>query len=254
MVPRLVSIVACLDMMRGSLSGGGRESYRVAAGIGSASPDGVSRPLAVRLLHSGPGPHAPLPLPDFAEFMSCFMFATGIENSYPTIALPDGTTKRVDEMEKCGHYKYWREDISLVKELGIEHLRYGPPYYRTHLAPGRYDWSFTDETFHLIRALGITPIVDLCHFGVPDWIGSFQNPEWPKLFAEYAHAFAQRYPWVRFYTPVNEIFIAATFSAQNGWWNERLSSDRAFVNALKHLCTANVLAMRAILRERGEAV
>ena len=29
-----------------------------------------------------------------------FMFATGMENSYPTIQLPDGTTKRVDEMEK----------------------------------------------------------------------------------------------------------------------------------------------------------
>lgn len=35
---------------------------------------------------------------------SKFMFATGIENSYPNIMLPDGTTKRVDEMEKTGHY------------------------------------------------------------------------------------------------------------------------------------------------------
>jgi hypothetical protein len=30
-----------------------------------------------------------------------FMFATGIENSYPTILLPNGSTKRVDEMEKA---------------------------------------------------------------------------------------------------------------------------------------------------------
>ena len=34
---------------------------------------------------------------------SKFMFATGIENSYPTILLPDGTIKRIDEMEKCCH-------------------------------------------------------------------------------------------------------------------------------------------------------
>ena len=33
---------------------------------------------------------------------SKFMFATRIENSYPTIILPDGTGKRVDEMEKAG--------------------------------------------------------------------------------------------------------------------------------------------------------
>jgi beta-glucosidase/6-phospho-beta-glucosidase/beta-galactosidase len=114
------------------------------------------------------------------------MFATGIENSYPTIALPDGKMLRVDEMEKCGHYNRWQEDFHLVKDLGIEYLRYGPPYYSTHKGPGRYDWNFADDTFTLLNELQITPIADLCHFGVPDWIGDFQNPDWPKLFADYA--------------------------------------------------------------------
>src|SRR5438874_2467070 len=58
----------------------------------------------------------------------------------------------------------------------------------------------------------------------------------------------------RFYTPVNEIFVAATFSAQFGWWNERLSSDRAFVTALTHLCQANLMAMHAILKETPDAI
>ena len=62
-----------------------------------------------------------------------FMFATGIENSYPT--LPSGV--RVDEMEKCGHYGWWEEDFGLARELGLDALRYGPPYYRTHVGPGR---------------------------------------------------------------------------------------------------------------------
>ena len=96
-----------------------------------------------------------------------FMFSTGIENSYPTIILPDGSTKRVDEMEKTCHYEHWKQDFGLVKELGIEFLRYGAPYYKTHLAPGKYDWTFTDETFNELKQMHITPIVDLCHFGVP---------------------------------------------------------------------------------------
>ena len=186
--------------------------------------------------------------------MSQFMFSTGIENSYPTIRLPDGTTKRVDEMEKCGHYKRWRDDFQLVNDMGIHHLRYGPPLYSTHVGPDKYDWSFTDETFHALRQMRINPIVDLCHFGVPDWIGDFQNPDWPVLFAQYARAFAKRFPWVKYYTPVNEIFIAALFSSQYGWWNEKLASDRDFCRALKHLAMANILAMRAILEIRSDAI
>jgi beta-glucosidase/6-phospho-beta-glucosidase/beta-galactosidase len=184
---------------------------------------------------------------------SKFMFTTGIENSYPKIPLSNGKMKRVDEMEKTGHYKFWQDDFELVKELGIEFLRFGPPYYATHLAPGKYDWSFSDATFDRLKNLNITPIVDLCHFGVPDWLDSFQNPEFPHYFCEYAAAFSTRYPYLQLYTPINEIFIAALFSAQYGWWNECLRSDEAFVNALKHLSKANVMAMHCILRSQPNA-
>ena len=183
-----------------------------------------------------------------------FIFATGIENSYPNIKLPDGSIKRVDEMEKCGHYKNWQLDFELVNEMGITFLRYGPPYYKTHVAPGKYDWMFTDDTFHKLKELHITPIVDLCHFGLPDWLGNFQNPEFPQYFAEYAKEFALRFPYLKFYTPINEIFITATFSAQYGWWNECLHDDRSYVTALKNLCKANILAMHEILKVQPNAV
>ena len=186
--------------------------------------------------------------------MKKFMFATGIENSYPTILLPDGTTKRVDEMEKAKHYMYWQEDFHLVKESGIEFLRYGPPYYSTHLGPGKYDWAFTDITFNAMKDLGITPLVDLCHFGVPDWLGNFQNPDFPIHFAAYASAFARRFPYLKYYTPINEIFITAMFSAQYGWWNERLADERSYVTALKHLCKANLMAMQEILKVQPDAI
>ncbi len=183
-----------------------------------------------------------------------FMFATGLENSYPTIVLPDGKEKRVDELEKTDHYRQWETDLELVTSIGTTHLRYGPPYYKTHLGPGKYDWEFTDITFKKLKELNITPIVDLCHFGVPDWIGNFQNPDFPVHFAEYAKAFACRFPELQYYTPINEIFITATFSGLYGWWNERLTNERSYVTALKHCCKANVLAMKAILEVQPSAI
>ncbi|HYZ48422.1 MAG TPA: family 1 glycosylhydrolase [Sphingomonas sp.] len=179
------------------------------------------------------------------------MFCTGIENSIPTI---DNGKTRVDQMEVCGHYKHWRTDFELLEELGIQYLRYGPPIHKTYLGPGKYDWDFADMTFAELRRKDITPIVDLCHFGLPDWLGNFQNTDFPALFADYAAAFAERFPWVQLYTPVNEMFICATFSARYGWWNEQLQGDRPFVNALKNIVKANVLAMKCILQRRADAI
>lgn len=180
-----------------------------------------------------------------------FLFATGIENSIPTI---NNGKIRVDEFEKCGHYIHWRKDFELVSELGIGILRYGPPIHRCLLGDNKYDWSFADETFLMLRQKKIIPIVDLCHFGVPDWIGNFQNPDFPLLFASYAAAFAKRFPWIQLYTPVNEMYICALFSAYYGWWNEQLTTDRSFVTALKYIVKGNVLAMQEILKVRSDAI
>ncbi|MDP9162731.1 MAG: family 1 glycosylhydrolase [Pseudomonadota bacterium] len=179
------------------------------------------------------------------------MFATGIENSIPTIK--NGTV-RVDQMVASDHYNRWKDDFDCVQQVGINFLRYGPPLHKCWLAPGRYDWEFADITLADLKRRDITPIIDLCHFGVPDWVGNFQNGDFPALFATYAAAFAERYPWVQLYTPVNEMFICAIFSAKYGWWNEQMTTDRSFVTALKHIVKANVLAMTEILKRRSDAI
>lgn len=179
------------------------------------------------------------------------MFATGIENSIPLI---NNGRKRIDELEKCKHYEYWQKDFDLVKEMGIEFLRYGPPIHKTFIGAAKYDWSFADTTLPYLRKQKILPIIDLCHFGVPDWIGDFQNPDFPELFARYAQEFAKRYPWIQLYTPINEMYICALFSAYYGWWNEQLTTDKSFVTALKNIVKANILAMHSILDVRPDAI
>ena len=180
-----------------------------------------------------------------------FMFATGIECSNPTIE--HGRVRR-DLLAECGHYEHWRRDLGLVHGLGLRFLRYGLPNHVVHVGPGRYDWSFADTVMAEIRRLGIEPILDLLHFGVPDWLGNFQNPDLPRHFQDYAGAVAARYPWVRYYTPVNEMYVTARISAKDGLWNEQLRTDRGFVTALKHLVAANILATWRIVGQRPDAV
>jgi beta-glucosidase/6-phospho-beta-glucosidase/beta-galactosidase len=182
--------------------------------------------------------------------MKSFIFATGIDCSYPVV---QGHLRR-DQFEESGHYQRWREDLALVKELGVKFLRYGVPSYKVHLGPDKYDWSFTDQVFTEMRSLGLVPIVDLVHFGVPDWLENFQNPEFPQCAAAYAGAFARRYPWVQYYTPVNEIYLTAQFSTLVGFWNERVQTHQAFVTAIKHMCRASIMIQQAIVALQPRAI
>jgi len=179
-----------------------------------------------------------------------FVAATGIECSAPVI---EGGV-RMDELDKTGHYVHYARDIELVTELGIRHLRYGIPFHRVNPSDGVFDWSFVDLALDACQRQGITPIVDLMHFGVPDDIGNYQNTALPERFRTFAAAFADRYGWIRHYTPVNEPLITASFSARRGLWNERLRDERAFVRALVHIVRCVVLASEEIRSRHPDAV
>lgn len=182
---------------------------------------------------------------------SAFMFATGIECSYPTIE--HGRWRR-DEMDSTRHYELWQRDFELACEIGITHIRYGPPLHLIYQGPGHYDWSYIDPQMQGLRDRGPEPIIDLCHFGVPSWLDNFQNSEIAAALEEYAGAFAERYPWVRFYTPVNEMYVCARMSAIQGVWNEQRHDEGAFVTAAFNLAHASTRMSDAILERRPDAL
>ncbi len=217
--------------------------YTHPVGYPAARPPKLSHGAPMRTSASEDRHQAPPP--------AGFLFATGIECSYPTI---EGGRWRHDQMEVTGHYRQWRADLELTTEIGIRYLRYGPPLHLICEGPGRYEWSFTDEVMPAMRDLGLEPIVDLCHFGVPNWLENFQNPELVDALRAYAGAFAKRYPWVRFYTPINEMYVCARLSTLEGAWNEQRRDDRSFVTAVRHMARASVLMAQAILAERPDAV
>jgi beta-glucosidase/6-phospho-beta-glucosidase/beta-galactosidase len=186
------------------------------------------------------------------EVDSGFVVATGIECSAPVI----GGGVRQDELRKTGHWERYEEDLAGIAGFGIRYLRYGVPFHVVAVGddPAQFDWRWTDGAMTALRAAGIEPILDLVHFGLPDDIAAVGDPRLPARFEAYAAAVAERYPWVRYYTPVNEPLVTAWFSAKEGYWNERRRDDVSFVAALDNVATCAIRGMELISERRPDAI
>jgi beta-glucosidase/6-phospho-beta-glucosidase/beta-galactosidase len=179
-----------------------------------------------------------------------FCWATGIEDTF--IAQPwAGTGRSLDEYELTRHYERWEDDLLRVRELGVPAVRYGIPWHRVHLGPGRFDFGFADRTLGWLLDHGVAPIVDLVHYGTPLWLeGAFLHPDYPRHVAEYAAALAERFRGrLRWFTPMNEPRIAAWYAGQIGWWPPNARGAAGFLRVLLAACRgirATVSALRQV--------
>ena len=151
-----------------------------------------------------------------------------------------------DQLEQNGHATRL-SDLDLFAELGVSAIRYPVLWERT--APNGLesaDWSWADERLERLRSLGICPIVGLVHHGSGPRDTSLIDPEFPEKLAVYARAVASRYPWVSYYTPVNEPLTTARFSGMYGHWYPHGCDGLTFARALLTQCRGVALAMRAI--------
>jgi beta-glucosidase/6-phospho-beta-glucosidase/beta-galactosidase len=150
-----------------------------------------------------------------------------------------------------GHYEHWREDLDLARELGVRAMRWGVPWYRVEPFPGEFDWSWTDQVIpYMVDELGITPILDLMHYGCPFWLRrEFASDEYPRAVAAYAAAFARRYAGrVRWYTPLNEPLVNALFCGKRGLWPPYLRGDAGYIRIMLQL-VKGILRTVAALKE-----
>ena len=150
------------------------------------------------------------------------------------------------QMDRNGHATR-AADLGRFASLGIRAIRYPVLWERT--APDALedaDWTWADERLPELQALGVTPIVGLLHHGSGPRHTSLVSPDFPDKLAAYAGAVAARYPWVEYYTPVNEPLTTARFSGLYGVWYPHARDDAAFVQALVNQCRGTVLAMAAI--------
>ena len=192
-------------------------------------------------------PSSPFP-PESSAFPD-FAVACGEETSDPTV-LHDGAVVRVDELAASDHLAHQDRDLADVAALGVQLWRYGMPWQRTEIAPGEYDWQLWDRALAACDRAGLTPVVDLCHFGLPDHLGGFCSPEWVPAFERYVAAFLERYREPVFFTPVNEPMITSMCSGFLGFWNDRRASRADYMTALANVTLANLTAVEQIRADR----
>jgi len=176
--------------------------------------------------------HPLLPGPGPEEFL----WATGIEDTFVPQARPGH--RPLDEYQLMGHYEHWREDLALARDLGVQAVRWGIPWYRVEPFPGEFDWSWTDQVIpYLVEELRINPILDLMHYGCPFWLRrEFASDDYPPAVAAYARAVAERYQGlVRWYTPLNEPIVNALFCGKKGLWPPYLRGDAGYLKVMLQL-------------------
>jgi beta-glucosidase/6-phospho-beta-glucosidase/beta-galactosidase len=165
-----------------------------------------------------------------------FIWASGIEDTFVPQTRPGH--RALDEYALIGHYEHWRSDLALARELGVQALRWGIPWYRVEPQPGVFDWRWTDEVLpYMVEELGIAPILDLMHYGCPLWLQrEFDHSDYPQRVAAYAAAVAERYQHlVQWYTPLNEPMMNAWMCGQRGVWPPYLKGDRGYVRMMLQL-------------------
>jgi len=151
-----------------------------------------------------------------------------------------------DQFEFGGHYNR-ENDMDLIGSLGVKMLRF-PVIWEKHQAvkDGPIDWAFTEKKLTRLKELDVEPIAGLVHHGSGPLHVNFFDGSFEEGVAKYARAVAERFPWLEYYTPVNEPLTTARFCGLYGHWYPHLTDEYSFYKILLSECKATVMAMKAI--------
>ncbi len=158
-----------------------------------------------------------------------------------------------DQLHDLGHYRRM-DDIRQIARLGIKKLRY-PVLWENHedCAGKHINWERTSFALQQICKEGIEPIVGLLHHGSGPQFTDLLDSDFPKKLAAYAAQVAQQFPWVEYYTPVNEPLTTARFSGLYGYWYPHRKDEKSFVIMLLNQVKGIILSMQAIRKINANA-
>lgn len=147
--------------------------------------------------------------------------AAQIEGGY----LDDGRTKSIWDVAPaskikngetchiaCDHYHRYKEDVAIMKEIGVKSYRFSVSWSRVIPKEGVINEkgiAFYSSLIDELISSGIEPIVTLYHWDLPLWAeekGGWANPDIVRLFLEYTKAVVEAFSdrvtyWLTFNEP-----------------------------------------------------
>lgn len=153
----------------------------------------------------------------------------------------------------CDHYHRFREDVALMKELGLKSYRFSISWSRIIPSPGIVNekgLQFYSDLVDELLASGIEPLVTLFHWDLPVWAhkkGGWRNDQIIAWFDDYVrivvNALSDR---VRYWITINEPQVFAMMGYVTGTSAPFEHHPFTFRKILRNVLLAHGSAVRVI--------
>jgi beta-glucosidase len=152
------------------------------------------------------------------------------------------------------HYHHWKEDVALMKEIGLPAYRFSFAWPRIIPAGkgpvNQKGLDFYDRLVDELLKANIKPFSTVYHWDHPavlDEIGGWTNREMASYFADYASLLVEHFSdritnWIT----INEPFVVATVGYHMGAVAPGMKDIKATAAATHHLLLGHGLAVKAM--------
>ncbi len=162
--------------------------------------------------------------------------------------------------QACDHYHRYKEDVALMKEMGLQSYRFSVNMCRIMPKEGSINEkgiAFYQDLVRELKAADIEPIVTLYHWDMPLWIqkeGGWKNPKMVDYYLKYVETMVDalsedvRY-WVTFNEP--QMFIMGGYVI--GSMAPFQHAIFTFKECLKHFLLAHGKAVKLIRQKAKQS-
>ena len=163
----------------------------------------------------------------------------------------------------CEHYSHWREDVALMKEMGLKAYRFSISWSRLYPAGyGRFNEKgaeFYDKLINELIKNGIKPVITCYHWDMPEAVfqrGGWFNPDCAKWFADYCAKIVELYSdRVDMFLTINEpeCFVDIGYNSGGHAPFAKYPFDRV-LQLMHRVLIANGMAVRAMRKAAKQPI